>query len=130
MSHVRTLIFDRSSVLITEIEPYIQSITWRLNNVGMARFFLPYEDAKCTQDNFRSGNRLLFQFENGLPDWGGVIDFPRRRDERGITVSAYTAEKLLDWRVTAKAHYFDEVVPGSIYRSLLEEENSDFYQKH
>lgn len=126
MSHVRTLIFDRNNIVIAEIEPHILSITWRLNNVGITKLFLPYEDSKCTLGNLRPGNRLLFQFENGLPDWGGVIDFPRKRDADGVTVTGYTAEKLLDWRVTAKARYFYATEPGLIYRALLEEEDATY----
>jgi hypothetical protein len=127
MSDVITHIFDRKNKKIAEIEPLIQSVTWRLNNTGVAKFFLPYEDDKCTQDNLRYGNRLVFQFENGLPDWGGVIDTPRKQNQAGVFATGYTAEKMLDWRVTAKARYLDSATPGEIYETLIQEENADFY---
>lgn len=123
---VRCSVFDRNGRLLAEIEPELQHAYWRLNNVGRAKFGLPYTDPKCTQDNLRPGNRLLLQFENGLPDWGGVIDLPRRRTSTGVVVTAYTGEWLLGWRYTKKGRYFSDQVPGYIFSTLISEENQEY----
>jgi hypothetical protein len=117
-------LFDRRGARLAEIEPAWDLVSWRLNGVGMARFSLPYSDPKCTPDNLQFGNRLLVEFSNGLPDWGGVIDVPRRRDAYGVTITAYTGEQLLNWRVTAKGRYFAAQMPGAIFESLITEENA------
>ena len=126
MATSEVLLFDRNGSLIAEVEPDLQFVNWRLNNVGTAKFSMAWSDPKCTKDNLRPGNRVLIRFDNGLPDWGGVIDFPRQREKGKITVTAYTAERLLDWRVTAKARYYDQAQPGYIFRTRIEEENAEY----
>jgi hypothetical protein len=121
---VRVSLYGRQTGrLLAYVEPALEMVNWRLNNVGMARFFLPFADGACTPTNLALGNRVLIEFSNGLPDWGGVIDVPRRIDSNGVTVTAYTGEKLLDWRVTPKARYFSQQTPGTIVQTLLQEEN-------
>lgn len=122
----QVLIFNKAGQQIAEIEPRFQSVTWRLNNVGRAQMYLPYSDAKCTPAILQPGNRLLIRFENGLPDFGGVIDFPQGRDSAGVGITAYTAEQLLGWRVTPKALYMNNQTPGAIFRRLLLEENATY----
>ena len=124
MAAVEGLIFDRNGRMVAQVQPAWESVVWRLNGVGMAKFSLPYTDPVCTPDVLRPGNRLLIRFENGLPDWGGVIDFPRRRTTGGVGVTAYTGEVLLGWRRTAKARYFRSRDPGTIYESLITETNA------
>lgn len=121
---MRVLAFNQSNTLLAELTPDIQSVSWRLNNVGRASFFLPYSDPKCTLSNLQYGNRILVQLENGLPDFAGVIDTPRRQSVEGVTVTGYTAEKLLDYRITAKARYFNSAAPGAIYRDLITQANA------
>jgi hypothetical protein len=43
-----------------------------------------------------------------------------------VTATAYTGERLLDWRVTAKGRYFDSQSAGYIFQTLLEEENAEW----
>lgn len=126
MAHtVRTLIFDKTGSAIADIEPEYKSVAWRLNNVGVAKFWMSYADAKCTPEILASGNRILISFENGLPDFGGVIDYPRRRDLAGVGITGYTAEKMLDWRVTAQAQYFTTETAGDVFRGLINAENAE-----
>lgn len=118
-------LFDKSGVKIAEIEPTWESIAWRLNNVGLARFSIPYADDKCTVDNLQSGNRILAEFDDGLPNFGGILDFPRGRTPTGVGITAYTGEALFDWRRTAKARYFKAQAPGNIFKTLIDEENAE-----
>jgi len=121
---VQVLIFNKSNTLLAEVEPNLEFVNWRLNNTGKAVFSMSYSDVKCTPTNLAFGNRVLIRFNNGLPDWGGVIDTPRQRTWHNVTVNAYTAEKLIDWRVTAKSRYFRSQEPGYIFSTLLLEESA------
>ncbi len=123
MADVQVLVFDRNGYEIAEIEPQIDSVVWRLNQHGLAHVRLPYTDAKCKKDILRSGNRVLFQFSNGLPSFGGVMDLERQRDGSGVKIACYSGEWLLDWRVTGKNRTFASVSPGTIYQGLITEAN-------
>ena len=122
----QVLICNQFGVAKAEIHPAIEFVSWRLNNVGRAKMSLPWTDAKCTKDNLQYGNRLVIQWDNGLPDWGGVIDTPRSRSTGVTTFTAYSAECLLDWRVTAKGRYFSAQNPGYIAKTLLSDENAEY----
>jgi hypothetical protein len=116
-------IFDRRGRERAEVRADILAIAWRLNNVGKGTAFLPYTDPKCTQANLRYGNRILVQFDNGLPDFAGVIDTPRRRSAGGITFSIYTGERMLDFRRSGKDASYSGA-PGAIFQAIIEAENT------
>jgi hypothetical protein len=118
---VRTLLFDHNQIQIAEIEPTVRTISWELNAIGQARFFFPFSDSKCTKSNLRYGNRVLFQFDDGLPDWGGVIDTPRTIRKQGVDVTAYSGEYLLAQRVTLQDRVFTQQLPGQIFEGLLQD---------
>lgn len=124
MSAVQVLVFDRNQAFLGQIEPYVVDVSWRLNNVGRAMFVMPYADPKCIRTYLQYGNRVLVRFDNGLPDFGGVLDPPRKRDSTSVMVAAYTAERIFSWRVTAKSRRFTTTAPGTIYQTLIEEENA------
>lgn len=117
---------DRNGLVIAETNALIESATWRLNGVGMAKLWLAWSDDNCTQEKLAFGNVALIQFNNGLPLWGGVIDPPRRRVHGSVGITAYSGERLLDWRVTAKSRAFNSTPPGQIFQSLIEEENAEY----
>jgi len=121
---VRTRIYNRSGVELAEIDPDFEFVNWRLNNVAMARFVMSMKDSRCTQDNLRPGNLLLVEFENGLPDWGGVIDLPRVRQYGEVSVTAYSADGIWLSRRTPKSRYFTAAPPGTIFQTLIEEEHA------
>lgn len=125
MAVARALVFDRYGSMLAEIEPELEFVNWRLNNEGQCRFSMAWSDPKCTRENLQLGNRLLVQFDNGLPDWGGVLDLPRKRVVGKITATAYTGEHLLDWRVTGKNTVFSNTLPGAIFSSLLSQEDEE-----
>ena len=116
---VETLIFDTHGDYLTRIDPLWRNVTWRLNNTGQARFILPYADAECTPVNLAIGNRILARFDNGLPDWGGVIDVPRAQNSTGVTVNCFTADRILSWRQTGQTAEYLNDMPGTIYADLI-----------
>lgn len=121
---IRCLIFDKSNQLIDEINPSIKSISWRLNNVGKTVINLPYTDSKCTLTNLQYGNRILISFDSDMPDFGGVIDPPRKQSSSGVMATAYTGEHLFTWRVTEKIHEFITTAPGGVYKRLITQANA------
>ena len=121
---LQVLVFDRAGYHPNDIQPQITYVAWRLNEIGVAKFTLPYEDPKCTPDILKSGNRVLIRFLNGLPPFGGVIDYPLRRTATGIQVTVYGGEHILTWRHTAMTLEIDALPPGSIFRILIENANT------
>jgi hypothetical protein len=124
-SAVQTLLFSRSGTNPVEISPQIESVAWRLNQTGQAKLYLSYTDPLCTPDNLRLGKRVLMNFENGLPPFGGVIDVPRQRRANGVAFTVYTGDRILSWRRTAKTRAFTSTAPGIIYQTLIEDENAE-----
>lgn len=121
---VRCRTFDQFGAPKAEFKAAIEFANWRLNNIGMTRFVMAMTDDKATQENLRVGNLLLLQFENGLPDWGGIVDAPRVRRYAEVSVTGFSAEAIYLSRRTAKTRAFTATVPGSIYQTLIEEENA------
>jgi len=126
MALAQVLVFNKFHRAIAEIQPEVEMASWRLNNVGQAKIWLPWSDPKCTTDIVKPGNRLVLQFDDGLPDWGGVMDVPLSVQSGRTGITAYTAERILDWRVTAKGRYFDTQTPGYIFQTLLTEESNEY----
>ena len=121
---VRVVLYDEAGAPVAEISPQVESVIWRLAGPGTAQFRLAYNDTACKKAWLTPGRRVLFQFENGLPDWGGVIDFPLRQDAYGVVVSAFTAEKILEQRQTSKSVVFANRTPGAICQAMIEEANA------
>lgn len=117
----RVLVADRFGMVRDELEVQLESVTWVLNGIGRARFRLSARDPKAIPENLQPSNRLLIQFENGLPDWGGVLDLPRMWEDNTITLNAYTIEYLLQYRLTDRSTTFDGASVGAILARVLYE---------
>jgi hypothetical protein len=123
---VRVLVGDRTGRVLAELEPQIESCAWRLNAVGRMALSLARTDEKATAENLRWGNRILVQFDNGLPNWGGVIDAPRTwLPDGGVAVEAYSGEQILGWRRTGRSRELAGVTVGTVFRTLIEEANAE-----
>ena len=123
MSYSQVLTGNKSGTIIAEIEPDISEITWRKNAVGRTRFAISTTDPKATKETLKFGNKILIQFENGLPNWGGIIDPPRTWGEGKIYCDAFSGEKIFDYRTTDKGRYFQGSTIGEIYSALIGEAN-------
>lgn len=121
---IRVLIGDRTGRVIAEVEPDVGPVSWRLNNPGRATLTFAKTDPKATEDNLRFGNRVLIQFADGLPDWGGVIDPPRNWTDGSIVVKVYSGEYILGFRQTDRGRYFSGASVGYIYQRLILEANA------
>lgn len=107
--------------VLGELRPELTGAAWKLNNYGQARLTMSRADALAREDILQFGNRLLIQFDNGLPAWGGVIDTPRRWRDGQVEVVAYSGEWLLGTRITDRGRYFSQATAGQVFRALIEE---------
>lgn len=118
------LVGDKTGRIIAELEPDVGPVSWRLNDIGRCQFSLARTDSKATETNLRYGNRVLIKFDNGLPDWGGIIDTPRTWEKGIITCNAYSGEYVLTWRQTDIGRYFDDATVGAIFESVINDANT------
>ena len=79
------LVGDINGRVIGEINPYISRVSWRHNAIGALSFVMALTDTKLNQELLVEGNRVLLMFDNGLPDWGGVITGPRDWTDSSVT---------------------------------------------
>ena len=124
MSFARFIVGNKLGTTIAELSPDIGTVSWRLNKVGVVDFSIAVTDPKATEDNLKYGNRVLIEFSNGLPGWGGVIDPPRKWDGSNIVCRAYSGAYLFDYRITDKGRYFSGASAGTIFQSLIQETNA------
>ncbi len=115
-------IYDRQGIEIAEVDATCDR-SWLLSDVGKAQFTLSIYDSKCKHDILEFGNLIYIEHEQ-LPPWGGVIDTPRTWGNGTVTVQAYSAEKLLSYRIGLK----DQLVRGTtanLIRKIYELVQSD-----
>lgn len=124
--NIRALVADRRGRLIGELHLDIESVLWQLNDVGEVVAAISKADPKAIEYYLRFGNRLLLEFGNGLPHWGGVIDFPREWTESEIGLSVYSGENILGNRKTPKNLQFETVSGGYLFQQLLTNANAGF----
>ena len=124
MSYSRLSVGGKDGKILAELTADIQSISWRLNKVGKYSFSMATTDPKVIESNLRYGNKLLIEFENGLPNWGGVIEPPRSWDLGIIKITTLSGEQLFKYRTTDKGRYFSGASVGTIYQSLINEANA------
>ena len=118
---VRFLVADRSGKIIADLAPEVGPVSERLNDIGVVKFSLARGDASATETNLRYGNRVLIQFDNGLPDWAGVIGPPQTWDGHRIQCSAYSGEHMLGFRQTDRGRYFSGASVGAIFAAVISE---------
>jgi len=123
VSYSRLVVGDRFGTVLTELQSDIEFASWRKNNIGQLKFTIADTDSKATATNLRFGNRVLIEFDNGLPNWGGLIDPPRTWQDGKIIVTAYSGAYLFKYRTTDKGRYFTNQSVGEIFTALINEAN-------
>lgn len=118
---IQFLLADAAGRVLTEIRPDIQRISWRRNSMGALAFTLAATDEKLREEYLYFGNRVLLRFDNGLPDWGGVITGAAEWTGSAVAFEAQSAEWALTKRRTGRNRVFTETRAGSILTALLDE---------
>lgn len=122
--YVRMRIGDLSGRIMDELEAQIDTIAWRLDAASRINATIAATDPKATEQNLRFGNRVLLDFENGLPFWGGVIDEPREWNNRVISFTLYSALHILGWRQTEESENYKNTSGGGIFRDQINKANA------
>lgn len=117
------LIGDINGRVLTEINPYVHRVSWRYSAIGSIVFTMARTDPKLSPEFFNEGNRVLLQFDNGLPEWGGVLTGARDWTYSSVSFEAYSAEWVLTRRRTPRSRYFSDAQVGTILSALIQEAN-------
>lgn len=112
------------NVIIDELDLDLGPVSWRMGDVGKTTLAITSSDPKATRKNFAFGNRILIEFDNGLPAWGGLIDTPRKWTSKKLIATAYSAEHLLSKRITGKSRTFSNATIGGVFLGLLDDANA------
>lgn len=124
MAIARISVFDRHGAALGELDGQIGATSWRLNRVGKSSITIAKSDIKATRTMFQFYNRVLIEFDNGLPAWGGVMVPPRRWGPGTITANLADGGELLHYRMTDHGRYFEATPAGTIMQRLLDEANA------
>lgn len=116
---MRVLVGDRYGKVIGELTVMVGPVSWILNRTGKASLTVNKSLVRDHPDLFQIGNRVLIQFDNGLPEWGGTMELPRTWTTTDVTITCYTIEYLLGFRQTGKNWTFDGVPVGVIFQTLI-----------
>ena len=119
---MRVLIGDRFGRILGEITPFLDPLTWVLNEIGKTRITISRHSSDYEETLLRLGNRIYVELDNGLPAWGGVLGLPRSWNSSGVSITCYAIEHLLQYRVTDKNASLYERPAGEIFRLLLKRE--------
>lgn len=120
---IRFLVADASGRVVSEINPAVHRVSWRWNGMGAVAFTMALTDPKLIPEYFIEGNKVLLSFDNGLPDWGGVLTGARDWSGAGVTFEAYSGEWLMAMRRTPRSRYFANAQVGAILSALVGEAN-------
>lgn len=119
---IEAFLADRYGNILTTFQPLVSSVTWALNEIGKADFFVSRNSPAFEEEYLQIGNRVFFRFSNGLPPWAGVIALPRGWTQSGVNLTAYTVEYVFKTRYTGRNAAFYRYLAGTIFRFLLEHE--------
>lgn len=119
----RVTIYNRLGDAIATIDTSTQR-SWVLNSEGMAELKLSLMDAKATYKYLNYGNLVTIEHET-LPLWAGVIDTDRTWEKGAVTVSLWSAERLLKFRRSSIATLVSENTAGSLFMTLVNMANDE-----
>jgi hypothetical protein len=88
--------------VIGEMAGMLEAVSWTTDGYGMATLVLPLSAALTYGPLLEFGNRVVIEFSNGLPPWGGVIDVPRETTLGQLRVQMYEAAYTFNWRLTQR----------------------------
>lgn len=117
---VQLLIGDNDGNVLAEYRPLVESVTWELSAAGACSFVLPTSVVLAAAAGLSPGNRILINFDNGLPAWAGLITGAREFKPNGSAVfKAAGLMEIFKWRMTAVEKVYNHIV-GEIIEDLVE----------
>ncbi|MCA9872470.1 MAG: hypothetical protein KC441_02415 [Anaerolineales bacterium] len=117
---INILVGDAGGNILGEVPLlHIEQVVWRNNGVGQTTATLPLLNLTRYEPLLRFGNTVLLQFDNGLPNWGGIVDTPRSWQAGFFQVNLYSGEQLLEQRLTGKNEIYRQYSVGDLFRSAV-----------
>lgn len=110
--------------ILGEVQPQFRRVLWMLGNNGEAEMVFAADDPAVLGGMVSPGRRVMLQFDNGLPDWGGVLDVPIDRDGWTVGVRAYEPTHLLKGRLTGRNSAV-QTDAGHVAAALIAETNAE-----
>lgn len=110
---------DHEGTLIGELQGALEAVAWRVDGYGTASMVLAPETAADAPWLLEFGNRVLIEFDNGLPPWGGVIDPPREMTTAQARVQMYEAAYMLSWRLTGRQASYSATAAEAVIADLV-----------
>lgn len=112
-------IFTRLGVPLADFEC---QCSWGeiLNDRCTAKITLPKSDSKISEDTLRYRN-LIYIEHDSAGEWGGMLEHPQGWSDSAIELTAYTADKLLEFRNAHASSYSGSA--GAIFQQLLADAN-------
>lgn len=118
----RVRIFNRAGLPVAEFQTQVER-SWVIGDEGRARFYYANRNSDIVNENvLQFGNWLLVQ-NSLLPAWVGVIDAPRRWQSHEVEVSAYTPQRVFEWR-RGPIEEIHNQTPGALFTILINKINS------
>lgn len=111
-------IYTRRGRPIAQLEPTSVKRSWRLNEIGKAIIKIPRTSDKAEPPLFQYGNLVLIESDD-VHEWGGVLLPPRKWDQRFITLTAYSAERLLQGRLLPRTLDGRGSKAGAVFKSMV-----------
>lgn len=117
---INFFIGDSSGKVLTEIRPEVSSVAWIKNKISQLKFRVSRTDSRFNSHYLKAKNRVLLDFDNGLPTWAGYIAGPISWDSHSVTYTAYSAEGALFSRRPPREISFEASKVGAIFRTLID----------
>ena len=110
---------DHEGAIIGELQGALDSVAWRVDGYGTAALLLAPETVEDAPALIEFGNRVLIEFDNGLPPWGGVIDPPLEMATGQARLQLYQAAYMLTWRLTPRAASYEALAAAAVIADLV-----------
>lgn len=112
--------------VLGQVNPEIRHVSWLLNRYGDAEMVFSVGDPAIQAGLVAPGRRIVLEFDNGLPAWGGTIEVPVDNDGISIVYRAYEAPHRLQQRYTPRRLVYTLATPGEIMAGLLDQADAEW----
>lgn len=118
---IQVLLGDADGRISREIRPKVGAVSWEINSPGGGSFQIPVGMAQELGALLRQGNRVLLQFDNGLPGWAGIITGSAEWDAKSGMVTYMTVglAEVFSWRLTAPVMTYIGATVESVIGELV-----------
>lgn len=121
--YYEVLVGDKNGRIRKELNVRPDQLIYDLDDIGQVTFLMSKTDPDLIEDYLRFGNTILVRLDNGLEDWGGILDDPREWGDSSVKVTAYDARLRFDWRETGWQELYTGKTVADIFSSVFANAN-------